>query len=604
MRLPVSATAGPRDTRGGLASGFADTPQGALLAAINIGVRTAAQWGSAIFVSTITRQVTGPDTRALLHAEETAYAQLRATAHVRAGQPAGQAHAAEDGYRFAAWSPAAATVEVLTVGSTASGTTVLAATRVQVVWRRGDWRVVAPPGGNWANAATAISSPLGYTIFPGEVTTVHCDTLVEPACALVSRLVTSAASSAASDVLSGLANAISTGVRWTVTNTVAWWISIPSPDLAAEPAITRIQAWLLPITAAVAVGAMIAGGLRMVIARRANPLLDVTGGMLTLAAVTTLGTIVPTLLLKAGDAWSAWVLQASTGGQFAQRLANVLVLGGTAAPAVVLIFGLAAIVLSLVQAALMLFRQAALVILAGVLPLAAAGSLAPLTRPWIRKISSWMLALICYKPAAAAVYAVAFTMIGSGKNPRTVLMGFVMLVLSVLTLPALMKFFTWTTGAVAGSGGGGQLLGAAAVGAIAVGYDALPWRRRRPGAGSGRLPKHEARPAARRRTSRRTGLPRRPAEPADLARHATRPALAIRQQRSTGPRSCQHADRSHTSSPANAPAGSAGTATGAATAAAPAGPAGAAAAAAAAAAQAATAAARRADGAMEPEDTP
>jgi hypothetical protein len=167
MRLPVSATAGPRYTRGGLASGFADTPQGALLAAINIGVRTAAQWGSAIFVPTITRQVTGPAASALLHAEETSYAQLRATAHVRAGKPAGQAHAAEDGYRFAAWSPATATVEVLTVGPTAGGATVLAATRVQVVWRHGDWRVVAPPGGNWANAATAISSPLGYTIFPG-----------------------------------------------------------------------------------------------------------------------------------------------------------------------------------------------------------------------------------------------------------------------------------------------------------------------------------------------------------------------------------------------------------------------------------------------------
>jgi len=167
MRLPISATAGPRDTRGGLASGFADTPQGALLAAINIGVRTAAQWGSAIFVPTITHQVTGPGAPALLHAEETAYAQLRATVHVRAGQPAGQAHAAEDGYRFAAWSRAAATVEVLTIGPTASGATVLAATRVQVVWQRSDWRVVAPPGGNWANAAAAISSPVGYTIFPG-----------------------------------------------------------------------------------------------------------------------------------------------------------------------------------------------------------------------------------------------------------------------------------------------------------------------------------------------------------------------------------------------------------------------------------------------------
>jgi hypothetical protein len=437
------------------------------------------------------------------------------------------------------------------------------------------------------------------------VSTVHCDTLVEPACALVSRVVTSAASSAGSDVLSGLANAISTGVRWTVTNTVAWWISIPSPNLAAEPAITRIQAWLLPITAAVAVGAMIAGGLRMVIARRANPLLDVTGGLLTLAAMTTVGTIVPTLLLKAGDAWSAWVLQASTGGQFAQRLASVLVLGGTAAPAVVLIFGLAAIVLALMQAALMLFRQAALVILAGVLPLAAAGSLAPLTRPWIRKISSWMLALICYKPAAAAVYATAFTMIGSGKNPRTVLMGFVMLVLSVLTLPALMKFFTWTTGAVAGSGGGGQLLGAAAVGAIAVGT------MRSPGAAAGAAQDQAAYLSTRLGPPPGGAPPGGPDSPAGPPSQPTSPGTPPASPWPSGgsgepTRGAASTPAGATpSSPTSAPAGSAGTATGAATAAAPAGPAGAAAAtAASAAAQAAAAAARRADGAMEPEDTP
>ena len=166
MQLPASA-AGPRNTLDGLASGFADTPQGALLAAINIGVRTAAQWGSAIFVPTITRQVTGPATPALLHAEETAYAQLRAAAHVRPGHPAGKGNASEIGYRFLSWSPAAATVAVVTAGPTASGATVLASTRIQVVWQAGDWRVVAPPGGNWANAANAISSPLGYTIFPG-----------------------------------------------------------------------------------------------------------------------------------------------------------------------------------------------------------------------------------------------------------------------------------------------------------------------------------------------------------------------------------------------------------------------------------------------------
>ena len=168
MELPASASAGPRDIRHGLASGFVDTPQGALLAAINIGVRTAAQWGTAIFKPTITRQVTGPDTTTLLQAEETAYAQLRAAARVRPGQPTGRGYAAETGYRFVAYTPAAATVDIVTAGPTANGTTVLASTRIQVLWLSGDWRVVAPPGGNWANAALAISSVTGYTLFPGE----------------------------------------------------------------------------------------------------------------------------------------------------------------------------------------------------------------------------------------------------------------------------------------------------------------------------------------------------------------------------------------------------------------------------------------------------
>jgi hypothetical protein len=297
---------------------------------------------------------------------------------------------------------------------------------------------------------------------------MHCNPLTDPAC-VAGNLIKSVASNAAGDVLSGIAQAVTDGVKWIVTNTATWWLRIPSPDLSGEPAVAAIQHWLLPVTSAVAVAGVIAAGARMALTRRANPLFDVTGGLLTLAAAGTLGVAAATLLLKAGDAWSSWVLQTSTGGQFTHRLTLLLTLGGGAAPAAVLVFGVIAIVLSLVQAALMLFRQVALIILAGVLPLAAAGSVAPLTRPWIRRTTSWTLALIFYKPAAAAVYATAFTMIGSGGSPQTMLMGFVMLLLSILTLPALMKFFTWTTGTVTGPGSGGQLLGAATMGAIAIG---------------------------------------------------------------------------------------------------------------------------------------
>ena len=59
-QLPVSATAGPHHIHNGLSGGFTDTPLGAVLAAVNIAVRTAAQWGPRIYRPTINHHVIGP----------------------------------------------------------------------------------------------------------------------------------------------------------------------------------------------------------------------------------------------------------------------------------------------------------------------------------------------------------------------------------------------------------------------------------------------------------------------------------------------------------------------------------------------------------------
>ena len=59
-------------------------------------------------------------------------------------------------------------MDIVTEGPGSGGTTVMVSTRVEVLWLHGDWRVVAPPGGNWANSATALSSLTGYTAFPSE----------------------------------------------------------------------------------------------------------------------------------------------------------------------------------------------------------------------------------------------------------------------------------------------------------------------------------------------------------------------------------------------------------------------------------------------------
>ena len=106
-QLPVSAQAGPRDTSDDLASGFADTPTGALLAVINVAARTAWQFGPAVFQPTIQDQVTGPYETQMLSADQDSYA-------------AGAAQAADivarsviAGYQWVGYTPGDATVDVV-----------------------------------------------------------------------------------------------------------------------------------------------------------------------------------------------------------------------------------------------------------------------------------------------------------------------------------------------------------------------------------------------------------------------------------------------------------------------------------------------------------
>jgi hypothetical protein len=168
VELPSSPAAGPRDTSGGLASGFTDTPLGALLAALNIAVRANAQWGPDIYGPTIRDQVTGPDAGALLSGCQAGYDQASQAAHVTGGAPLGNAYVSEEAFRWVAYTPSDATVDLVSAGPGSQGTTVRAAVRVEVTWSGGDWLVVAPPGGDWGDAAAALGSLSGYTVFPGQ----------------------------------------------------------------------------------------------------------------------------------------------------------------------------------------------------------------------------------------------------------------------------------------------------------------------------------------------------------------------------------------------------------------------------------------------------
>ncbi|WP_131738854.1 hypothetical protein [Actinomadura roseirufa] len=162
--LPYSAQDGPRDTRADLAAGFARTARGALLAAVHIVVRANPQWEPAVFEPTISAQVIGPDAPMLLVSSREAFDTLD---HPPAGQGVPvRAYVVLEGFRWQQYSSETASLDLVSAGPGDSDVTVRAVTRIQVRWRGGDWRVIAPPGGTWGGAATAVDSLDGYTRFP------------------------------------------------------------------------------------------------------------------------------------------------------------------------------------------------------------------------------------------------------------------------------------------------------------------------------------------------------------------------------------------------------------------------------------------------------
>jgi hypothetical protein len=164
--VPVSPSAGPASGAAGLASGFTDTPAGAVLAACNIAVRISGQLGSAIFVDTITRQVTGPGADALLAAAWQEYGQASADAEPGSpGGPAGKLTASLTAFRLTAWSGKAASVTLVATapGNASEQVTV----PVQVRWSGSDWLLVAPSGGAFTGSRSAPGLPPGFTALPG-----------------------------------------------------------------------------------------------------------------------------------------------------------------------------------------------------------------------------------------------------------------------------------------------------------------------------------------------------------------------------------------------------------------------------------------------------
>ena len=321
-------------------------------------------------------------------------------------------------------------------------------------------------------------------------------------CSLPGTVIGGAVGNAASSVVGSwiqdLADAVQEALGKALASLGTLWVNVGTPNLTTSgggpsDAVGFVQGSLWWYMGAAAVLSVIVGGARMAWERKADPGRDVLRGLVTLAVVVGAGLTTIALCVAAADGFAGWIIDGSLEGtDFGQNVATMIGLSsraGPLGPLLVIIFGLLAILASAMQIMLMVVRGGMLVILAGVLPLAAAFTSSETGRAWFRKCVGWLIAFILYKPVAAIVYATAFRLTGTdvfADNDESgllnVLVGLVLMILALVALPALMRFVTPMVAATAG-GGGRSALGSAALAALPSGAIAIGSARGGPSGG-------------------------------------------------------------------------------------------------------------------------
>ncbi len=260
------------------------------------------------------------------------------------------------------------------------------------------------------------------------------------------------------------------------------------PQGGASPAVAFVQGSLWWYTAAAVVASIIVGAVKMIWEQRAQPGQDLVKSLLRFIVVSGAGVTVAGLLITASDEFSVWILGRSLECEVATSAACFedgvkLILGLTGqsywsglASIVVIIVGVVAALIGMVQVGIMVARSALLVLLVSLLPVMASATNTQMGESWFRKGLGWLIAFILYKPAAAIIYAVGFQLLGtrSGAGNESidlfsVLTGVMLLLLALVALPALMRFVAPMVSAASGGGSGGSGAALAAAAALPTG---------------------------------------------------------------------------------------------------------------------------------------
>jgi len=214
-----------------------------------------------------------------------------------------------------------------------------------------------------------------------------------------------AAGSAAGSVFDTAVGKIADGFATAIQLVITFWTRVDVPGLStSEGPVAELRANTAWLSAFIAVLSILICAGRMAMTRSSRPAAEAFKGLAILVVVSGAGVAAVNALVIFGDGYSRWVLDRSTDGQLGERLAVLATVGDTAGlgAGLILIIALLGMMASIAQVGLMLVRIGVVTIFAGLLPLAAAGTSTQTGMDFFKRLTSWLLAFVLYKPAAAS----------------------------------------------------------------------------------------------------------------------------------------------------------------------------------------------------------
>lgn len=255
---------------------------------------------------------------------------------------------------------------------------------------------------------------------------------------------------------------------------------VPARAMNLSGSVGFIQDQTFYLTLAVAALSVMIAGAQMAWSQRAEPVRELLKGLLTLAVVTASGVTILNVLIRGTDALAVQIIDSAIGDDFQTDVLKLLALDNMASSGtspvwlggnviLIIVGGVVAIIVNLIQVMLMVLRTGMLFLMAGILPLSAAFLNTETGKNFFQKVIAWTLAFAFYKPAAALIYGLAIKMSTTGvwEGDGGLIQfaaGLMMIIASVFALPVLIGFLSPVLGSMSSNGGGGAL-GVAAMGA-------------------------------------------------------------------------------------------------------------------------------------------